>query len=332
MLEAGIPIHAALTFLSKDDEHPAFGKTIEALTRLVEQGHRFSQALEKFPAVFPPLVVHMARAGESSGHIALVLDQFADYIERSVRLQKKIRAAFTYPAMLLLVTLLIVAVMAVFVFPREKEMLQSLGGEMPAITKLLLALIDTVFNPTTLAVMTLLGVTLAISWPWLGKPLYESHLKLHCHLWLLELPLVGPIMTRAASARLLHAVATMLAAGVPMGPPMKVVAPVADNEVMARRFVASQEAMARGDGLYESLAANHVFPPMALQLFRVAEEQGRLEEMARRMACILEEEVEDQLEVMAALLEPFAMLFMGGVIGFVLLASALPTMNLVSKL
>ena len=144
--------------------------------------------------------------------------------------------------------------------------------------------------------------------------------------------MVGPVIYKAAAARMLSGLSTLLSAGMPVTKALAIVAELADNTYLRERVLQSRAAMMEGHGLHRSLADAEVFYPMILQIFRVGEEQGRLDELSQKMAQMLEEDVENSLEVMAALMEPIAMMIMGAVIGFVVLASALPTMNLVSQL
>jgi type IV pilus assembly protein PilC len=302
------------------------------LLKTVEGGHSLSQGFAQSPEVFPPLTVHMVLAGERSGLLAEVLEQHANYLERGVNLSKKMRAAFTYPALLMVMMLVILAVMSVFVFPQEKEMLESLGGELPWLSVMVLGFFETVFNPYLVGAITVAVLVVTFTWPWFGKPFYKAYLRRIVDEALLQIPLVGSIVFKAASARLLFAMATLLGAGATLGPPMKIVAEVADNEIVSERFSAAMDSMTQGLSLFEAFSVKEVFPNLALQLFCVADELGEVEVFCRRLSKIFEEEVEGQLETLASLMEPIALFIMGSVIGLVLLASALPTMNLMQQL
>ena len=332
MLKSGVPIHQSLSFLAEGEEDRQLGEALYQVLKQVESGHSLSRGLASCPEIFPPLSVHMVLAGERSGFLPQVLDQYAGYLERSVSLSKKMRAAFTYPAMLLVMMLGILALMAVFVFPQEREMLESLGGELPLISVVVLGFFETVFNPYLVGLVTLSGVLGVIAWPWFGKRYYREHLKRHTDRFLLKIPLVGPIIYKAAASRLLFAMSTLLSAGATLGPPMKIVSEVADNDIINERFCKSMDLMTQGFSLHEALTAQKVFPNLALQLFRVAEEFGQVEMVCSRVSRIFEEEVEGQLDTLASVMEPIALLIMGSVIGLVLLASALPTMNLLQHL
>lgn len=331
LISVGVPIHQALDFVSRDDD-PRLAAALEAVVKRVESGWQLSAAMSEHPYAFSNVTVQMIGAGERAGTLPEVADQLSDYLERTVRLERKLRAAFTYPLLLLGLTLAIVTVMGVFVFPKEKEMLESLGGELPLITRLMIGFFDTVFNPWLVASVAGCLALLAVTWPWVGGPFYERH----CRRWvdglLLRLPVVGPILFKASASRLLYAMSALLKSGVAMGQPMTVIAGVAGNEALKERFLASQKALIEGGGLYASLLAHDVFPPMALQMIRVAEEEGHLDAMARRVAGVFEEDVDFSLSTLAALMEPLALFVMGFVVGFVVLASALPTMNMIQQI
>ncbi len=331
LLKVGVPINQALSFLT-DEEDPRMRAAVDKMVGRVETGSRLSQAMADHDDIFPNLAIQMVRAGESSGRLAEVLEQLAEYLERTVRLSQKLRAAFTYPAMLLLLTGVLVIFMGVFVFPKEKEMLESMGAELPLLTQILILVMDTITHPALLILASSAVATAVVLWLTIGKQFYNTYLRAKVDDVVLKLPVVGPILYKAATSRMLFAMASLLGAGVTMGKPMAPVAAVANNERLKANFLESQKALMNGKGLYESFAAANVFPPIALQLFRVGEEQGRLDDMCNRMATMLEEEVEHSLAVMAALMEPAALFIMGGVVGFVVLATALPTMKMLGEL
>lgn len=332
MLKSGVPIHQVLHFLAEGEEDPSAAAELRKVLRQVEGGRHLSEAFKSAPDLFPPLAVYMVKAGERSGYLQPVLDQYANYLERSVTLSKKMRAAFTYPALLMIMMLAILALMSVFVFPREQEILESLGGELPLISRVVLGFFQTVFNPYLVGFVALVTVLTTVTWPWVGKPFYEKHLSHHVDRIILQVPLLGPIVYKAASSRVLFAMGTLLSAGVSLGPPMKIVGEVADNKTIKERFCASQDALTEGLSLYEAFKSEQVFPDLALQLFRVSEEFGQLDGACSKLSEIFEEEVEGQLESLASIMEPVALFIMGTVIGLVLLASALPTMNLIQHL
>lgn len=332
MLQAGIPIHEAVDFNSGNGDERRLDEAASAVVKRLETGWQLSQAMAEHRDVFPVLTIHLVKAGEESGMLSQVMDQLASHLERSVNLRRKMRAAFTYPAMLLVLTFVIVAVLGAFVFPQEKAMLESLGAELPLITKIMLFVMDTFFSPTAVGLVVLVALVFTATWPFFGRPVYDYHLRKSVDTWILRVPVIGPVLYRASAARMLSGLSTLLSSGLAVTQALKLTAELASNTYLRDQVKESRSLMLEGEGLYRSLAKCRVFQPMVLQIFRVGEEQGRLDELTHRMASMLEEDVENSLEVMAALLEPVAMMIMGGVIGFVVLASALPTMNLVAQL
>lgn len=329
MISAGIPLHHALSFL-RAEENRALREALESVVRRVDQGSMLSRALREHPRVFPPLACDLIHAGETTGRIDRVMTNLADYLERSTRLQKKLVAALTYPTLLLLLTFVIVGVLVIFVFPREAEMASGLGAEVPALTRWLITIAHLLGSPITLFLAGLAAFAALVAWPTFGRPLYEKSMRPFVDAHILDLPVVGPVMARSAYARMLAAQASLLSAGLGMSQSMAAVGALSQNLDLERRFKVFLSQVTQGVALGE--AAREVYPPLVCAVFTIGEEQGQLDVLLERTARMYEEEVESSLVTMTALLEPLALLFMGVVVGTVVVATSLPTLQLLQKL
>ncbi len=329
MTSAGIPLHQALNFLSIE-ENAMLREALEQVVHKVHSGVMLSRALREHPNVFPALACDLIHAGETTGKLDRVLSDLADYLERTTRLQKKLISALTYPALLMGLTFVIVGVLVVFVFPREAEMATSLGAEVPALTSWLISAAKIVGHPATVILALVLLVTAVVIWPTVGKPIYERTLRKFVDERVLDIPVVGQVLAKSAYARMLGAQASLLSAGMGMGPSMNVIGALSQNRDVERRFKEFISEVTQGVPMGE--AAEKVYPPVVCAMFRIGEEQGQLDTLLERTALMYEEEVEASLVTMTALLEPLALLFMGLVVGTVVIATSLPTMQLLQRL
>jgi type IV pilus assembly protein PilC len=330
MVVSGVPVHQALEFL-RDDEHPVLRAVVQHMVQRLEGGTRLSQAMAENARVFPNLACDLVRAAEVSGNLDTILGTLADQTERSTRLQKKLQAALAYPALLLSLTFGIVMILVVFVFPKEAEMASGLGVEMPALTKALISFANVVGSPLFgLAAALLLGMVV-FAWPLYLRPAYlGSRFRRTVERKILHAPIIGPVLAKSAYARMLGAQASLLAAGHSVGPALRVVGSVSLNchlDAMFQRYI--RRVM---DGEPMSQAAEDVYPPMVCHMFAIADEQGQLDSLLERMAQMYEEEADTALMTLAALLEPLTLAFMGVVVGVVVVATSLPTLQLMQRL
>ena len=331
MVNSAVPLHNAVEYLVEiEDDETA--KVMSRVCQKILGGSRLSWALQSEGTTFSPLICYLVQAGEDSGRLGEVLTQISDLLARGVALRRKVVAAFTYPAILLGLTGLIVGFLGVFVLPREKEFLEQMGGDLPLITEVVMFVLTTLCNPVLAGLMALVVVNLAVTWPWVGAKFYEKNVAREVDRVLLMLPLAGKIFHKVAAARVLRSMANMLDSGLSFGKPMECLGGVFENRELESRFQVFLHDVQEGKSLYAASHELKVFPGVASQMLRVGEENGRLGELIQKTANMFEEDVEMSLQTLAALLEPMAMAVMGLVIGTIVVAIALPTMNMVSVL
>ncbi|MGE0493368.1 MAG: type II secretion system F family protein [Vulcanimicrobiota bacterium] len=330
LLTSGVPVHRALELVVEGCSTGPVRDTLASVSASVSQGQRLSMALAQAPQAFPPLLESLVRAGEDSGQLDALLARYVVFHESSARTARQLRAALTYPAIVLVLTVVVVAIMAVVVFPRQRELYQSLGvTEVSVLTRLLEGLLGLAAWLPWLAVasplLVLANSTLDASTRQKLREAFDGAL--------LRLPLLGSVIHKAATVRLLIGLAIFFEAGITLGPAFRPLGKMLGNAILENRFAQFLESIAKG-GCSLSLAASQseAFLPVVVALFRVGEEQGSLSHLCRQTADIVELEVESSFRTLETLLEPLAMAVMGLVVGFVVLASSLPMLGVLQQL
>lgn len=323
LFSSGVPVHKALGMVTLDD--PLYDAAHDVANQLV-RGQRLSEAMRQHPRAFPALAVELVRAGESTGALALILDTYASYLEAMLRLRRQIASALVYPAVVVSWTFLVTIVLAVVLLPRQRELLDSLGVDPPWLTRVVMGTGDLLLNRWVLIALVL---ALAAQALWLAPATQRRE-------WVLSLasrlPLVGGIIEQASTYRLLFGMSLMLEVGVGYRA-MPQLAALAQNPAMEARFLEALGLM-KTEGLLFSEAAERVklFSPLARHLIRYGEEHGRLGALLRQTARVTEEELVARLTTLASLAEPIAMLFLGGIVGLIVIASVLPTAEVLRNL
>ncbi len=329
MLDAGIPLYRALNFFTDSLEDKGLRRILEDVCQRVHSGVYLSRALRNYPRVFSEVYCSLVETGERSGQLQDLLNRLADLLEKNLRMKKKLVATFTYPAILFLVSMASVFFFVFFLLPMIQPMFDSMKIALPWPTRLLLA-------TRTLLMPTLIGGGLALFLLWAARPWLRALLRrrpgLESQLSRLpmEIPILGTVLQKMATTRILYALATMLDAGMPMVDAMSRATAVSGNVWVAEQMTATRRDMVEGMNLGEALAKNvEIFPRAAVYLITVGEETGGLTDMVRHAARIYDEEVELALTDLAALLEPLLMAGMGVVIGFIVISAILPTLQLI---
>ena len=331
MLGSGITLMDSLRHLSQD-ESLLFGETVRDMNRELTAGKTFSYALRQHPNIFPRVTGDLVQAGEYSGTLHKCLDKIGDYLDRSSYLEQRFKAAMIYPLIIIVLMLIMVLTMVWFVFPREKELLQSLGAEMPLITRAVFDGLGLVFHPVTVAAVGILGFALFTHYTGgrSGKPKESFRRLVDTHI--LSVPIFGPLLFKFSAARTLSVLATLLDSGATLDASLKCASRMMGNMELESRMERAHQDLRNGYLLSDSLENHEVFPTLAVHLIRVAEESGGLPKMANRLSRIFENEVESAIDTAATLVEPLALIVMGVFVGVVLLATLLPTASIVTNL
>lgn len=329
MLAAGIPSHRALYSLGTVGDQPRLEKVIMQMYGRIEGGSSLSAAMGEHPQVFTPLQMSLVKTGEGAGKLERCLSKIAEQAERDNHLRQKFISTLTYPLMLGIVCLALIGLFTLYLVPKMQAIFITVGGTPPLLTRILLSFVDLAMRPSVWVAVLLVMVALAVALPILYR---RKAFRRGVDGMLLEIPFLGPLLRKTASAQLLMAWALLLESGVPIGPQMRIVGRVAGNMVIREAFDRAQECMTEGEEIHVALEASGVFPRMIVQMVKVGEESGELDYMMRKVAEMYEEEVSTALSDFANILEPLVLAVMGCIVGFVAVATALPVINLSSQL
>ncbi len=332
MLGAGLPLHNCLDFYGRSVDSK-LGKIINQVCDQVSGGRTLSSSLSVYPRVFSGVYIGLIAAGETTGIMLPIFEKLADLCERNQRLQKKVVATLTYPVLLFLFAITMVLGFLYFILPMVVPLFSSLQVELPWPTKILVWVSSVIKNPLVILAFFATPISLVLFFPLL-KTYYVKHpAKLRSlSRFPLELPVIGKIMMRLISARLLFSLATMLDAGYPLSSCLDKIAAVAGNAEIKARILNARLMLVEGMTAAECLGMNDVFPNAAIQMILVGEETADLSGMVRRVACIYEDDIELALVDLASFLEPTIMVGMGVVVGFVVVAAMLPMATLITNL
>jgi type IV pilus assembly protein PilC len=324
MMEAGVPLVQALEIVGRGHANPAMGEMVLAVKASIEGGASLAESLAKYPRHFDDLFVNLVDAGEKSGALETLLDKIATYKEKTESLKKKVKKALTYPTAVLVVAFIVTGILLYFVIPQFKDLFVGFGADLPAFTKMVIALSNFVKADGIWIVVGIVGAYFAFR---------EAHIrslafrKLIDRL-LLKIPVVGDILYKSAVARFARTLSTMFAAGVPLVEAMDSVAKAAGNIIFTEAIMGMRDQVATGTQLQLSMQQAGIFPNMAVQMVAIGEESGSLDHMCAKVAEFYEEEVDVMVDNLTALLEPMIMVVLGVLVGGLVVAMYLPIFKL----
>lgn len=327
IVSAGLPLLQGLDILADQTDDPNFSAMIEAVAQDVESGETFSDALRKYPKGFPDLYVSMVRAGEAGGDLDGVLLQLADYLEATEDLKRRIRSAMTYPVVAFGMILLIATGLIVFVVPQFAEIFNSFGRQLPAPTRILIAISN--FLRTWYAAG---AIILAIIGIVVGVRMYAatSAGRYNMDALKLRLPVFGNLSRKVSISRFTRTLSTLTRSGVAILQALEIVERTAGNEVYARAIRHAADSVRNGETLAEPLARAEVFPAMVTRMIAVGEKTGALEQMLMKISDFYDSEVRAMVDQMTSLIEPLLIGMMGLVVGGIVIALFMPILQLSS--
>ncbi|MFZ5536857.1 MAG: type II secretion system inner membrane protein GspF [Pseudomonadota bacterium] len=323
LVQAGLPIEAALGAVARQSEKAVSRNLIHAVRSRVMEGHTLADALSEYPRVFPELYRATVAAGEESGHLDAVLERLADYTEAREALRRKIQLALFYPGLLTLMAVVVVMGLLTYVVPQVTQVFEHLGQELPELTQALLALSSFLRDYGLWLLGGLAAGTLAFR-----RALRHTSVKRRWHHLLLRLPLAGRLIRGVNTARFARTLGILASAGVPILEAMRIAASVMDNVPMREAVEEATLRVREGVGIATALADSKLFPPMTVQLIASGEQSGRLRPMLERAAAQQEGELSAIIATALGLFEPVLILLMGGVVLVIVLAILLPIFEL----
>lgn len=326
MIDAGLPLVQALEILSQQTENKGFGKVIGEIKVDIEGGSTYADALKKHSRIFDNLYVNMVAAGETGGILDTILNRLCSYIEKAMKLKKKIKGAMIYPSTIITVAILVIAVIMIFVVPIFAKMFAQLGGVLPLPTRMIIGLSGFLGGWGGLAILAAL-VAFVITIKQMRKT--ENGLKVTDSI-MLKLPIFGILLRKVAVAKFTRTLGTLISSGVPLLEGLDITAKTAGNKVIELAVYDIKQSVSEGTTLAEPLLKTETFPPMVNQMIAVGEQTGALDNMLGKIADFYDEEVDNTVNNLTALMEPFIMVFLGGAIGFIVVAMYLPIFKLLT--
>ena len=319
MINSGLSLLRGLSILAEQTESTALAKVLAEVRNDVETGMSLSTALAKHPKVFPPLMVNMCRAGEVGGFLDSVLLQIAANFEAEVKLRSKIKSAMTYPVVVFVIAILAVVGMLLFIVPVFTKMFSSLGGTLPAPTRVLVFLSDALkFAAPALVIGGVVGL---VFW---NRVKHTDKARRLVDPLKLKLPIFGQLFRKVAISRFSRNLGTMLRSGVPILQSLEIVGDTSGNIVLRDAAKDVEESVRRGESLAGPLAQHAVFPPMVVQMLAVGEDTGAMDTMLHKISDFYDQEVEATTEALTSLIEPLMIAVLGGIVGSMIIALYMP--------
>jgi len=327
MIGAGLSLIRTLGILADQTENPELARLLNVVKQDVEQGTSLSEALMKHPMAFPPLMIHMIRAGETGGFLDEALVGTANNFEAEAKLRDTIKSALTYPVIVLVMALIAVVGMLIFIVPIFDKMFADFDAELPAPTQFLVLL-----SNNMIWIAPLVIVAIVVTSVWWGRNKNTDAVRARFDTTLIKLPVFGPLFKKIAIARFSRTFATMLGAGVPILQSLGIVGETSGNWAVEQALKKVQESVRQGKSISGPLAAETVFPSMVVQMIAVGEDSGSMETMLEKISEFYDAEVEATTKALTSLIEPLMIAFLGVVIGGMIVALYLPIFTIYNEI
>ncbi|MCP3887553.1 MAG: type II secretion system F family protein [Desulfobulbaceae bacterium] len=325
MINAGLPLVQGMEILEKQQSNPTFKKALGTIRLDVEAGATLADSMRKLPKIFDNLFTNMIDAGETGGILDTILSRLAVFMEKSMALKKKIKGAMTYPTVCLAISVLILIVILVFVVPVFQSMFEGFGHALPLPTQIVVNMSNFFKSYFLYIFISFFIISMIIKRTYgteRGRKLMDKAM--------LNSPVFGVLLRKVAVAKFTRTLSTMLSAGVPILEALQVVAKTSGNKIIEEAVFRVGDAIAEGRPIAEPLEETGVFPNMVVQMINVGETVGALDAMLEKIADFYDEEVDQAVENLTAMIEPFMMVFLGGMIGGIVVAMYLPIFKMSS--
>ena len=324
MLAAGIPLVQGFEIVGAGHEKPSMQKLILDIKSDIEAGTSLHEALAKHPLYFDDLYVNLVEAGEQAGALEGLLDKIASYKEKTEAIKKKVKKALFYPAAVLAVAIIVTIILLIFVIPQFEALFKGFGADLPAFTQMVINLSRFVQAEG----FFILAVVIGLFWTFFYFKKRSRRMREFLDRMSLKMPVIGPILNKAAIARFARTLSTMFAAGVPLVEALESVAGATGNIVYENAVMRMRDEVATGQRLQRAMETTELFPNMVVQMIAVGEESGSLDTMAGKVATFYEAEVDNAVDAMSSLLEPLIMVILGVLVGSLVIAMYLPIFKL----
>src|SRR6266498_4788869 len=328
LVDAGLPLLRGLRVLERQERNATLKAIINDLAIAIEGGSTFSEGLAQHPKVFNRLFVNMVKAGELGGVLEVVLNRLSEFMEKAQKIRGKVKAAMFYPSAVITVAVIILAVLMIWVVPKFKDIFKDMlpGKPLPGFTRFVLGVSDMVANNFiwTAAILFVLVVAfITFTRTRFGRRAFDK--------FKLNMPLLGPVISKVAISRFTRTLGTLVSSGVPILQALTIVKETAGNVIVGNAVGAVHESVKEGETITAPLEASGVFPPMVISMVDVGEQTGALPEMLLKIADNYDEEVDNAVSAMTSLLEPIMIVFLAVIVGSIVIALFLPLIKLMEE-
>jgi type IV pilus assembly protein PilC len=327
MINAGVSLVRCLSVLEDQSTNARLKVIIREIQVGVESGETLSRTLTRYPRVFSNLFVGLVRAGEVGGVLDETLNRLATFLEEDQKLKRKVKAAMTYPVLVMVFALAIVIGLVTFILPKFMELFTAFDVDLPGSTAFLVASSHFITNYWWICILVVVGVSVSFS--------YYTRTRMgkrHWDLVKLKMPVFGKLNHKIALARFSRTLSTLMISGVPILQAMETVAGSIDNEIISGAILNARTAIREGERIGDPLQKSGLFPQMVIQMIAIGEETGSLDAMLMKVADFYEAEVDATLQSLTAALEPIMIVFLGGVVGFIVISMFMPLIAIIGKL
>lgn len=323
MIDAGLPLVQCLDILSSQQENKTLKTALLQIKEDVESGSTFADALGKHPKIFNELYVNLVAAGEVGGILDTILNRLAAYIEKALKLKKQVKSAMTYPTTIISIAFVVIAVILVFVIPAFEKMFADFGGSLPLPTQIVINISNFVQDYILVIIGGIFALITGVKKIYAtkkGRDLIDD--------WALKAPIFGTLIRKVAVAKFARTMSTMISSGVPILDGLDIVRKTAGNRTVEKAIGNVRDSISEGKTIAEPLKESGVFPPMVCQMIEVGEQAGALDAMLSKIADFYDDEVDDAVGNLTAMMEPLLMLFLGTTVGGLVIAMYLPIFKL----
>jgi type IV pilus assembly protein PilC len=323
MMDAGLPLIQSLTALEEQTDSKAFKPVLKQIIARVEQGEAFSEALSEHPKVFSRLFISMVQAGETGGLLAEILDRLASYLESTARLKKKVKSAMSYPVIVCFIAISIALFLVIKVIPIFADIYKDFGAKLPAPTQILIQISDVMRHYFFFA---LVGMGFVV-----GALIKLKRTRRGARIWdrlKLKLPVFGKLIHKIAMARFARTFAALVRSGVPILETLRIVGQSSGNTMVEEAVDKTAGSIERGDNIALAMGQHPIFPPMLVRMVAAGEQTGKVDVMLEKISDFYDEEIEATLSGLTSLIEPLLIVFLGVVVGSIVVCMFLPIFKL----
>ena len=323
MIDAGLPLVQCLDILGRQQDNKTFKGILVNVKEAVESGSTFADALKKHPKAFDDLYVNLVAAGEVGGILDTILNRLAAYIEKALKLKKQVKSAMTYPATIVSIAVIVIGVILVFVIPAFEKMFADFGGALPAPTQIVINMSNFIQD----YILFIVGFFILLVFSF--KKTYATRKgRLVMDRLALRLPVFGILIRKVSVAKFTRTLGTMVSSGVPILDGLDITSKTAGNKIIENAIIEVRKSISEGNTIADPLTKSGVFPPMVCQMIAVGEQSGSIDTMLNKIADFYDDEVDDAVANLTAMMEPLLMLFLGTTVGGLVIAMYLPIFKL----